>query len=380
MVGAALANSATPTSEQGGGHLSAPPVDDDTDGDEESLLRGDRVPDFVLPAADGRALLFYEFAAGKPVVIASCAPGWDRDAVEAMARALTDSAGRHAVQAVLLCDQAPDRNVDTPDFVALVDEGARLRRHLFGGVSNDTAGVLAVTDANLRLMDGCVLDEPADAAGLATVVNGMVEEARSELARDMAASVAPVLIVPRVLPPGLCDDLIDGFERWSPVDSPMPAADGSGLAVDPDRKTRRDALIEDAELEQELIACVARRVLPEVHKAFHYRAERFERPKLVSYDAATAGHFDSHRDNTAPNTRQRRFALTLNLNTGSYKGGELEFPEYGTANRYAPPAGGAIVFACGHAHRVTPVSAGRRYAVVSFMVDGLPPEPPASKR
>ncbi len=373
-----MASSATPTSESGGGRASAPSVSDEADsGDDESLLRGDRVPDFVLPAADGRALLFYEFAAGQPVLIASCAAGWSRDTVGNLASALADSTERHALQAVLLCDQPPDAVTESRGFVALIDDASRLRRHLFGDVSNDVEGVLAITDANLRVMDGCVLDEPADADGFAAVVNGLVEEARSDAGREQATSAAPVLIVPRVLPPGLCADLIDGFERWSPVDSPMPAADGSGLAVDPDRKTRRDALIEDAELEQELIACVARRVLPEVQKAFCYRAERFERPKLVCYDAATAGHFDAHRDNTAPDTRHRRFALTLNLNTGSYEGGELVFPEYGPESRYAPPAGGAIVFACSHAHRVTPVSAARRYAVVSFMVEGPKSSRPA---
>lgn len=373
-----MASSATPTSQPGGGRASAPSVgaEADSGNGEDALLRGDRVPDFVLPAADGRAFLFYEFAAGRPVLIASCADAWNRDTVEALASALADSVERLAVQAVLLCDRPPDKHADTPGFVALVDEAARLRQHLFGGAANDTAGVLAITDANLRLMDGCILAEPAGAAELAGLVNGIVEAARSEATEEQATSAAPVLIVPRVLPPGLCSDLIDGFERWSPVDSPMPAADGSGLAVDQDRKTRRDALIEDAELEQELIACVARRVLPEVHKAFCYRAECFERPKLVCYDAATAGHFDAHRDNTAPNTRHRRFALTLNLNTGSYEGGELMFPEYGTGSRYAPPAGGAIVFACSHAHRVAPVSAGRRYAVVSFMVEGPPSERP----
>ena len=333
------------------------------------MLRGDRVPDFVLPAADGRTLLFYEFAAGKPVLIASCARNWSGDVVQALASALADSVKRHALQAILLCDEPPGSIADEPDFKLLIDENARLRQHLFGGASNDTQGVLAITDANLRLMDGCVVGELPQIDELAAAVNGMVEDARSEAALEQTTSAAPVLIVPRVLPPGLCRDLIDGFEHWSPLDSPMPSADGSGLAVDPDRKSRRDALIEDTELEQELIACVARRVLPEVQKAFCYRAERFERPKLVCYDATTAGHFDSHRDNTAPNTRHRRFALTLNLNTGSYKGGELAFPEYGTASRYAPPAGGAIVFACSHAHRVTPVRAGRRYAVISFLVE-----------
>ncbi len=348
----------------------APSVDD-------SLLRGDRVPDFALPAADGRTLLFYEFASGRPMLIAGSPANGEPTAVALLAGALGDCVRRHDVQAVLLCDEPPAGVAGETGFVVVIDEATRLRRHLFGGVLDDGDGVVAITDANLRLMDGCIIEPSAGADEVAAAANGIVEAARSEAARESTVSTAPVLIVPRVLPPELCQDLIDGFDGWLPGESPMPSGDGTGLDVDPERKSRRDALIGDPELEQELIACVARRVLPEVQKAFCYRAERFERPKVVCYDAAAAGHFGSHRDNTAPNTRHRRFALTLNLNTGSYRGGELVFPEYGSASRYEPPAGGAIVFACSHAHGVTPVSAGRRYAVVSFMVES--PEPGVTK-
>jgi predicted 2-oxoglutarate/Fe(II)-dependent dioxygenase YbiX len=175
-----------------------------------------------------------------------------------------------------------------------------------------------------------------------------------------------VLLVPRVLPVELCAELVAGFPRWNPAPSPMPSADGVGLEVVPERKARLDAEIGDADLEQEVIASISRRVLPEVQKAFCYQATRFERLKLVCYPGEQGGHFAAHRDNTAPQTAHRRFALTLDLNRGDYRGGELVFPEYGSAV-YAPSRGGAVVFSGSLAHAVQPVSQGERYTLISFM-------------
>jgi glyoxylase-like metal-dependent hydrolase (beta-lactamase superfamily II) len=79
---------------------------------------------------------------------------------------------------------------------------------------------------------------------------------------------------------------------------------------------------------RELAATIGRRVLPELSKAFAYRASRFEGFKIACYQASDGGFFGAHRDNLSPATAHRRFALTLNLNDG-YQGGQLRFPEYG---------------------------------------------------
>jgi predicted 2-oxoglutarate/Fe(II)-dependent dioxygenase YbiX len=90
-----------------------------------------------------------------------------------------------------------------------------------------------------------------------------------------------------------------------------------------------------------------------------------ERLRIGCYDAKDSGFFAAHRDNTTPRTQHRRYALTLNLNTGGYEGGFLRLPEYGP-QLYAPPPGGAIVFSCSLLHLVAPVSKGRRFVVVGF--------------
>ncbi|WP_405226966.1 2OG-Fe(II) oxygenase family protein [Lentisalinibacter sediminis] len=332
------------------------------------LLRGDRVPDFSLPSADGRTLLFYEYATGGPLLIGACATGWDAATRTAFAAAVRELAEAWNWPSIVVCDSGSTAN-GSADHIVLIDSGARLRARLFGGVLSENEGVCAATDANLRLLDGCVVTaEELVGESPAPEMRAMVAEASGQLAEDEDAGMAaPVLIVPRVLPEALCAELCDRFAEWNPLESPMPGDDGASLRTDSARKSRRDATIDDSELEQEVTACIARRVLPEVSKAFHYRATRFERPKLVCYAADGAGHFAAHRDNTAPATAHRRFALTLNLNAGHYRGGALRFPEYSRTREYSPPAGGAIVFSCSHAHRVTPVTRGERYALVSFM-------------
>ena len=56
------------------------------------------------------------------------------------------------------------------------------------------------------------------------------------------------------------------------------------------------------------------------------------------------------------------------LNTGEYEGGEVCFPEYGR-QRYAAPAGGAVVFSCSLLHEALPVTRGKRYVFLPFLYD-----------
>jgi predicted 2-oxoglutarate/Fe(II)-dependent dioxygenase YbiX len=57
--------------------------------------------------------------------------------------------------------------------------------------------------------------------------------------------------------------------------------------------------------------------------------------------------------------------MTINLNTGEYTGGCLRFPEYGS-RLYRPQVGEAVIFSCSLLHEVTPVSTGKRFALLSF--------------
>src|SRR3546814_14036204 len=93
----------------------------------------------------------------------------------------------------------------------------------------------------------------------------------------------------------------------------------------PPRSTRTDTLFPYTTLfrsHQQVEADV----LPQIYRAFHYPVQQREHFKIISYDAGK-GYFRAHRDNETPDVAYRRFAMTLNLNTGEYRGGELRRSE-----------------------------------------------------
>lgn len=182
--------------------------------------------------------------------------------------------------------------------------------------------------------------------------------------------VAPVLILPRVLEPALCRHLIGLYERHGGRESGfMREVHGrTVLVTDHTHKRRADHVIEDEATRNILRERIVRRLLPEIHKAFQFRATRMERYIVSCYDSATGGHFRPHRDNTTRGTAHRRFAVSINLDAGAHEGGDLRFPEFGSRT-YRPPTGGAVVFSCSLLHEATPVTAGRRYAFLPFLYD-----------
>ncbi len=181
---------------------------------------------------------------------------------------------------------------------------------------------------------------------------------------------APVLLLPRVFEPAFCGRLIELYEAAGGEESGfMRQLDGQTVvAFDREFKRRRDWLIEDERICAEARARISSRLVPEVHKAFQFQATRIERYVVACYDAAEAGQFRAHRDNTTPGTAHRRFAVTINLNTDEYDGGELWFPEFGP-RAYRPATGGAVVFSCSLLHEARPVTRGKRYAFLPFLYD-----------
>jgi predicted 2-oxoglutarate/Fe(II)-dependent dioxygenase YbiX len=180
---------------------------------------------------------------------------------------------------------------------------------------------------------------------------------------------APVLIVPRVFEPELCRTLIDVYRADGGGPSGvMREINGMTVGVLDNFKKRRDATITDGALQKTIQNRVFHNLLPEIERAFSFRATRMERYIVACYSAEDGGYFRAHRDNTSKGTAHRRFACSINLNAEEFEGGDLRFAEFGRRT-YRPPTGGAVIFSCSLLHEATPVTRGTRYAFLPFFYD-----------
>ena len=246
-------------------------------------------------------------------------------------------------------------------FPVLSDPESALHKAV--GLNESDGAVTLMFDPVLRLERKVT---GADGASQAEVALAHAR-ARAEVLRpSVVEAQAPILAVPNVLDRDHCRRLMTYWEQGQKLDNTVASSKERSNRANPKTKIRADVIIpEDSPESQELIDVMGRRLLPEVLKGFAFRVSRMERFRVGCYDSMSGGHFAPHRDNTTPLTKHRRYALTLNLNTGEYEGGFLRFPEYGP-QLYAPPAGGAIVFSCSLLHLVSPLTSGRRFVIVGF--------------
>ncbi len=308
---------------------------------------GERAADFVLRGPAGVPVRFYAHAGGRPTVVVFSGDLDDPQLVD-----LVDQLALRADVALLgivAKESAPD--VGFP----LWSDPAGTVAAAYGVTASEVTAV--VLDPNLRVV-GVVRGE-----SFAQQVVALLDDAVHRDPVHHVAIQAPVLLIPRVLDTAQCERLIQVWEQDGNADTGV--ARSGGDVLDSGYKRRRDHTVGDPKLLRELSSVIGRRVLPEVRKAFAFRATRFEGFKIGCYDAGTGGFFRPHRDNLTPSTAHRVFALTLNLNDG-YEGGQLRFPEYSN-QLYQPDAGAALVFSCAHLHEVRDMTAGRRFALLSFL-------------
>jgi len=182
---------------------------------------------------------------------------------------------------------------------------------------------------------------------------------------------APLLSVPSLFDPDLCRRLIAHFEAGGQFDSGVSGIASDGTArerLDHNKKRRTDCLLQagDGVYEDALDALYARCV-PAIKQAFRCHITHNDRVLIARYDES-GGYFKRHRDNMHEGVAFRQFAISVNLNTGDYDGGQLIFPEFND-HLYGPEAGGAIVFSTSLLHEATPVTRGQRYVLLTFFHD-----------
>lgn len=203
--------------------------------------------------------------------------------------------------------------------------------------------------------------------GIEDGVDQIVTIVSSLCTSSSGCNPAPVLGVPLLLGRDFCSLLIESFEN-SPHSTGSIASigpDGSPvLRIDDKKKHRSDFLLPaSSKLSEALTGILSARCIPEIKKSFQFDPENIDRILLARYDD-TGGYFRRHRDNNAPQTAFRKFALSVNLNN-DFEGGELLFPEYND-QPYKAPAGSGVIFSASALHEASPVTKGRRYCLLTF--------------
>ncbi|MGH8115684.1 MAG: 2OG-Fe(II) oxygenase, partial [Rhodanobacteraceae bacterium] len=248
----------------------------------------------------------------------------------------------------------------------LVDDGAVARVLLGDQAAAPTSPVAFALDPNMRVIERVERAQNEDAAMLLRRVADVY--ARQPRAKPLVKSQqAPMLFVPQVLEVEMCNELIAYFKKEGGKPSGTGYVDGAQVywRLDPSVKMRSDVYLEEPALLDRVKERLLRRLLPEIQRCFNFQVTQHEVFKLSCYDAETGGYFRPHRDNESADTRHRRFAMTLNLNTGDYDGGQLHLPEFGP-DLYQPQRGDAVVFSSSLLHEVVPVTRGQRYVLIGF--------------
>jgi predicted 2-oxoglutarate/Fe(II)-dependent dioxygenase YbiX len=326
---------------------------------------GDKAPAFVGATASGR-FWSLDAQAGRPaliVALGSLSAEGARQAFEALARARPafEAAG---VDLVPIAPLSPDYSAcdAAREGVVHVAEAAGLENWQVDGAP----GVMAI-DRSGRIVALAPLAAPCDAA---QIVSGIVDEIAPLVAGEAArtaAFAAPVLIVPNVIAPARCQAFIDHFEASPHEAGRMAGFEGGAVhKLDESLKRRRDIeLAAGTPFHTEVMEVMARRLVPEIKRAFQKDVGFADRILIARYDD-DGGRFRRHRDNALPHTAFREFAVSINLNTRAYEGGALRFPEFDDVG-YAAPAGGAMVFSASLLHEAAPVTKGSRYVILSFL-------------
>jgi peroxiredoxin len=336
----------------------------------DPMIAGDIAPRCVLPALNGVNVdLYSDEIAGNPIVIVFC-PKFTSAVIEALAgfgARLKQFVGAGArLFAVTLVERAKEAKAQVIPFPVLLDQDGRVFRDF--GANREHLPTTALLRPNhhvLAIIKGASKTQASEALAL-------VQQITADRRPVLMEPHAPVLTIPDVLSQQDCRHLITVFETRGKVFLDLgPGLDYMGTdykmrVPEHGRRDRIDHWIIEKDLATLLDHRLVNRVIPEVAKAFHYQITRYERMRIGCYEGSRSGKLHGHRDNFDLSTAYRRFAMSVNLNTDEFEGGDLRFPEYGD-QRYRLGTGSAIVFSSSLLHEALHVTSGRRFALLAFL-------------
>jgi peroxiredoxin len=332
------------------------------------LSEGDIAPDCVLPDVNGNQVdLRSDSTAGNPIVLIFCPhlTGPSEDLLQCFSQHF-ETLLAHGARSFAI-------TMDRKERAALLQElGIRtlFDRHerAFASFSAPRDRPSTVVLRRNHHVVGIIDGHPQGQVEQTLSLLGRMD---SELNAVSMGMHPPVLLIPDAFSRDDCAKLINVFATKGQVFvEPQAAMDFMNGA---DYKMRipehmREDRVDHFFFEKATVAFLTNRlnrIIPEIFKAFHYRVTKYEALRMACYQGRRGGYSHGHRDNVAPYA-YRRFAMSINLNTEEFEGGELRFPEFGN-QRYRPEAGTAIVFSSSLLHEAMHVTAGRRFVFLAFL-------------
>lgn len=331
-----------------------------------TLGAGDLLPNWFFTDSAGKEFSFHtDSVAGRCIVIAFCprlSPA-ARDLLGLLA-ARDESLRAMGVRVYAVIGRSETRAPGPLPFPVLIDRDAQVGPNIGANGQDPQLIVLRHNNHFAGILSG---DPAAQAADAVALVERL---AAHGVTRSMEMHHPPVLLIPEVFSAQDCRDLIRIYEtRGQVFMQGKQALDFIGA----DYKMRipehmREDRIDHFFFDKDTVGFLMNRmnrVLPEILRAFQYPITRYESLRMACYRGSRGGYGHGHRDNVPPH-QHRRFAMSINLNTDEFEGGELRFPEFGDC-RYRPESGTAIVFSSSLIHEALEVTAGTRYVFLLFL-------------
>ena len=332
------------------------------------LAVGDIAPQCVLPDSEGGTInLRGDAIAGNPIVILFI-PAFTPPiaaALKSFSAELEPFAAEGARLFAVTLESPKAVKAQAIPFPVLIDAKGEAFRD-FSAHRRDLPTTI-VLRPNHHVM--AILKDAPETQGAAALA--AVRRLAPDRQPELVVSHPPVLLIPDVLSAEDCRRLVEVYETRGQV-FVKPGVGYDDMKTDYkmripeyDRVDRIDHWLVDKDTCAFVHYRVASRVFPEIVKSFQYWITKYERMRIGCYEGGRGGRSHGHRDNIHP-TAYRRFAMSINLNTGEFTGGELRFPEFGD-KRYRPETGTAIVFSSSLLHEALEVTSGRRLVLLAFM-------------
>lgn len=167
--------------------------------------------------------------------------------------------------------------------------------------------------------------------------------------------------------PFVCESVFDREQcaRIRALAAGLPVFRGKSSSADEEYRVCTTTFIEES-VASSFVFERLRRLAHSLNRRYNFHLGGFTEPlHLITYEPG--GHFEWHSDQAGGQTSTRKISISIQLSEESdYAGGDFEFCPHGEIGEFRG-IGNALAFPAYLPHRVSPVTSGRRHALVAWI-------------